>query len=374
MKDPRTTEPEVSTEKKISNTVEDGQLPIKVIKTSTHSQDFTHLFKYTLDHPLLVEDESRFCIFPIHDADIWAMYKKAVASFWTAEEIDFKNEHEEFIKLNAGEQHFIKQVLAFFAASDGIVNENLVQNFYNEVQMSEARNFYAFQTAMEAIHGEVYSLLIDTYVKDSEEKHKMFNALDNYPTIRQKADWALKWMVNKKAPLALRLCAFSIVEGIFFSGSFAAIFWLKDQGQRIKLHALTFSNEMISRDEGLHTDFACLLFRKLCPSPTEEEQNVIIEMVKEAVEIEKEFFTGALPVNLIGMNCKQMCTYIEFVSDRLLKDLIGRKYFNVTNPFQFMENISMEGKTNFFERRVGEYQKMDVTQGRDSKFDLDADF
>jgi len=373
MIDPKVTQAEnaAQTAPKVQkNGHENGSNAAKVSKPNSTEND-DRPFASSLSHPLLEENEARFCVFPIQDNDIWQMYKKAVASFWTVEEVEFNDEHKRFAELKPAEQHFIKQVLAFFAHSDGIVNENLVQNFYNEVQMPEARCFYAFQIAIETIHEEMYSLLIDTYVKESEEKQKMFKALDNFPAIRMKADWALKWMANKDAMFAQRIAAFAIVEGVFFSGSFAAIFWLKT---RCQLNGLTFSNELISRDEGLHTDFASLLFRKLTPRPTPQECQIIIDMMDEAVKIESNFFTDALPVSLIGMNVDLMCQYIKFVADRLLVDLIGKKHYQVKNPFDFMENISMEGKTNFFERRVGEYQRMDVKEGRDSTFNLDANF
>merc|ERR1719221_694046 len=296
------------------------------------------------------------------------MYKKHVASFWTAEEIDLHDDHADWARLNAKEQHFIKYVLAFFAASDGIVLENLCSHFINDVKLPEARCFYAFQAAMENIHSETYSLLIDTYIKSDSEKNELFNAMDNIPCIQKKADWAMKWM-NLDCAFAQRLVAFACVEGIFFSGSFCALFWLKKRGL---MPGLTFSNELISRDEGLHTDFACLLFKHLVNKPSKEK---VLEIVKDAVEIECEFLTDALPVALIGMNNELMTQYIKFVADRLLMELDCDKCYNAVNPFDFMEIISLEGKTNFFEKRVGEYQKMGVMGSKeDNKFTLDADF
>src|SRR4051794_38186801 len=304
------------------------------------------------------------------------MYKKAEASFWTAEEIDLsKDLHDWNNRLNDDERYFISHVLAFFAASDGIVNENLVERFSGEVQIPEARFFYGFQIMMENVHSEMYSLLIDTYVKDNAEKEHLFNAIDNIPCICKKADWALHWISSNKS-FAERLVAFATVEGIFFSGSFAAIFWLKKRGL---MPGLTFSNELISRDEGLHCDFACLLFSHLHTRPSIKTVEAIIT---EAVKIEQEFLTDALPVNLIGMNAVLMRQYIEFVADRLLVALGGIKYYNSENPFDFMDLISLQGKTNFFEKRVSDYQKAGVMSNRssmgnnpaDNLFTLDADF
>merc|ERR1712241_134802 len=322
------------------------------------------------DEPLLKENPHRFVILPIQYDDIWKMYKKAKASFWTAEEIDLSMDLSDWEKLKDDEKHFIKHVLAFFAASDGIVNENLVERFMQEVQVPEARCFYGFQIAMENIHSETYSLLIDTYIKDPAERHQLFNAIETVPAVHKKAEWALNWINAKNASYAERIVAFASVEGIFFSGSFAAIFWLKKRGL---MPGLTFSNELISRDEGLHTDFACLMFRHLVDKPSQER---IYEIVCNAVDIEIEFLTEALPVALIGMNSPLMIQYIKFVADRLLRELDCEKVYNVENPFDFMENISLEGKTNFFEKRVGEYQKMGVmnTNEEQSKFCLDADF
>ncbi|KAK4167662.1 ribonucleotide reductase [Cladorrhinum sp. PSN259] len=308
-----------------------------------------------LDEPLLTENPQRFVLFPIKYHEIWQMYKKAEASFWTAEEIDLsKDLHDWNNKLNSDEQHFISHILAFFAASDGIVNENLVERFSGEVQIPEARCFYGFQIMMENIHSETYSLLIDTYIKEPAQRTYLFNAIDTIPCIRKKADWALKWISDKDASFAQRLVAFAAVEGIFFSGAFASIFWLKKRGL---MPGLTFSNELISRDEGLHTDFACLLFSHLNHRPSKQ---LVEDIIVDAVRIEQEFLTEALPCHLLGMNSNLMKQYIEFVADRLLVALGNEKVYRSTNPFDFMENISLGGKTNFFEKRVGEYQKAGV--------------
>ncbi|KAI0917039.1 Ribonucleotide-diphosphate reductase (RNR), small subunit, variant 2 [Taiwanofungus camphoratus] len=305
------------------------------------------------------------------------MYKKAEASFWTMEEIDLsKDLHDWNNRLNDGERHFLSHVLAFFAASDGIVNENLVERFSNEVQAAEARCFYGFQIMMENIHSETYSLLIDTYIKDPQQREHLFDAIDTIPCIKKKADWALRWISDKKSAFAERLVAFAAVEGIFFSGSFASIFWLKKRGL---MPGLTFSNELISRDEGMHTDFACLLFTHLKRRPHPE---VIKRIIMEAVEIEQEFLTDALPCALIGMNAKLMCQYIEFVADRLVFALGDPKIYNSTNPFDFMDMISLQGKTNFFEKRVSDYAKAGVNASAASgksevaskSFSLDEDF
>ncbi|XP_067679536.1 ribonucleoside-diphosphate reductase small chain-like [Haliotis asinina] len=340
--------------------------PIK--KAPTHKKKL-NLFKKE-DEPLLRDNPNRFVIFPIKYHDIWQMYKKAEASFWTAEEVDLSKDLVHWETLKDEERHFISHVLAFFAASDGIVNENLVERFTQEVQVTEARCFYGFQIAMENIHSEMYSLLIDTYIKDAAERDFLFNAIETMPCVKKKADWALQFMNDDVATYGERVVAFASVEGIFFSGSFAAIFWLKKRGV---MPGLTFSNELISRDEGLHCDFACLMFRHLNQKPSQER---IYEIVKDAVSIEQEFLTQALPVNLIGMNCDLMKQYIEFVADRLLVELQCEKVYNSENPFDFMEHISLEGKTNFFEKRVGEYQRMGVMSGgtTNHEFTLDADF
>jgi len=297
------------------------------------------------------------------------MYKKAEASFWTAEEVDLSKDLADWEKLNDNERHFISHVLAFFAASDGIVNENLVERFSQEVQVPEARCFYGFQIAIENIHSEMYSLLIDTYVKDPAQRDYLFGAIETIPCVKRKADWALKWITDETSTFGIRLVAFAAVEGIFFSGSFASIFWLKKRGL---MPGLTFSNELISRDEGLHCDFACLLFSHLKSRPSVK---TVTQLITEAVDIEVEFLTDALPVKLIGMNADLMKIYIQFVADRLLVALGCPKHYNVENPFDFMDLISLQGKTNFFEKRVGEYQKAGVMSSKnDQLFTLDADF
>ncbi|EHM7981313.1 MULTISPECIES: ribonucleoside-diphosphate reductase small subunit [Bacteroidota] len=320
--------------------------------------------------PLLQDNKDRFVIFPIQHDDIWQFYKKAEASFWTAEEVDLSPDMNDWQnKLNKDERYFISHVLAFFAASDGIVNENLAVNFIQEVQYPEARCFYGFQIMIENIHSEMYSLLIDTYVKDPKEKDYLLHAIETIPCVGKKADWALRWIESEN--FAERLIAFAAVEGIFFSGSFCSIFWLKKRGL---MPGLTFSNELISRDEGLHCDFACLLYTNHMQNKLPEA--TVREIIVDAVAIEKEFVTDALPVRLIGMNAELMCQYIEFVADRLLVALGCKKVWNATNPFDFMELISLQGKTNFFERRVGEYQKTGVAQGakENNSFSLDEDF
>lgn len=321
------------------------------------------------DEPLLRENPRRFVIFPIEYPDIWQMYKKAEASFWTVEEVDLSKDMVHWERLNEDEKHFISHVLAFFAASDGIVNENLVERFSQEVQVTEARCFYGFQISIENVHSEMYSLLIDTYISDPDEREKLFNAIETLPCVKRKADWAINWINDSTSTFGERVVAFAAVEGIFFSGSFAAIFWLKKRGL---MPGLTFSNELISRDEGLHCDFACLMFSHLVNKPSKER---IIQIIKDAVVIEQEFLTEALPVALIGMNCNLMRRYIEFVADRLLVELGCNKVYCVENPFDFMEHISLEGKTNFFEKRVGEYQKCGVmAKKEDQCFTFDADF
>ncbi|MES2381813.1 MAG: ribonucleoside-diphosphate reductase small subunit [Bacteroidota bacterium] len=316
---------------------------------------------------LLKENKDRFVILPINYPKIWEQYKRHEASFWTAEEIDLSGDTKDWESLNDGERHFISHVLAFFAASDGIVNENLAVNFMSEVQLPEARCFYGFQIMMENIHSETYALLIDTYIKNPQEKHKLFHAIDTVPAVKKKAEWALRWIDN--GSFAERLVAFAAVEGIFFSGSFCSIFWMKKRGL---MPGLTFSNELISRDEGLHCEFACLLYSMLQNKLPEQQVRAIIE---EAVTIEKEFITEALPVNLIGMNAKLMQQYIEFVADRWLAELGCAKIYNTTNPFDFMEMISLQGKTNFFEKRVGDYQKAGVMGNKESQvFSTEEDF
>lgn len=317
---------------------------------------------------LIQPNPDRFVTFPIQHHDLWTMYKQAEASFWTIEEVDLSQDMNDWEKLKPEERHFISHVLAFFAASDGIVVENLLERFAREVQVTEARCFYGFQIAIENIHSEMYSQLIETLIRDTHEKNKLFHAIETLPCVKKKAEWALRWIQHPS--FAKRLVAFAAVEGIFFSGSFAAIFWLKKRGL---MPGLTFSNELISRDEGLHCDFACLVFNKYIQNkPTPEE---IQEILADAVKIELEFLTEALPVSLIGMNCKLMKQYIEFVANRLLLELGCEKMYQAENPFDFMENISLEGKTNFFEKRVGEYQKCNVMSKTKSRvFTLDEEF
>lgn len=324
--------------------------------------------------PILQENPKRFVLFPIKANDIWDYYKKHVACFWTAEEIDLEQDLKDWGKLNDKEQHFIKTVLAFFAASDGIVNENLLENLATMVQYPEARSFYGFQIAMENIHSEVYSLLIDTYIQNEKEKEHLFNAIETIDSVKKKAQWALDWIKgnNKFAEL---LVAFAVVEGIFFSASFCAIFWLK---KRSLMPGLTFSNELISRDEGLHTDFACLLYRNYVHNKLPKQK--VTDIVTSGLLAEKQFIKEALPVHLIGMNSELMEQYMEFVADRLLTQLGCSKVYNVSNPFPWMDIISLQGKTNFFERRVGDYQKAEVMKKKEeadkeqSQFSLEEDF
>jgi len=336
--------------------------------TVIETQESSLRVKYAEDEPMLKPSNDRFVLFPIEHHDIWEAYKKQQACFWTAEEIDMGDDLSDWEKLSANEQHFIKNVLAFFAASDGIVNENLAVNFSNEVQWPEARAFYGFQIMMENVHSETYSLLIDTLIKDNDEKTHLLNAIETMPTIMKKADWALKWTDASRASFGERLIAFAAVEGIHFSGSFCALFWLKQKGL---MKGLTFSNELISRDEGLHRDFACMLHNQL---KHRVSYDIALDIITEAVEIEKDFVTNALPVGLLGMNADKMCEYIEFVADHLLTSLGFSKHYNTANPFQFMDMISMQGKTNFFERRVGEYQKAGVTTDNSTRFSMDEDF
>jgi len=319
--------------------------------------------------PILVKNNDRFVLFPIMHNDIWQFYKKAEASFWTAEEIDLSQDLIDWNeKLTDDERHFIKHVLAFFAASDGIVNENLAENFLSEVQYTEAKFFYGFQITIENIHSETYSLLIDTYIRDNKEKTYLFNAVDTIPCVKRKADWALRWI--DEGSFAERLIAFAAVEGIFFSGSFCSIFWLKKRGL---MPGLSFSNELISRDEGLHCDFACLLYTNHLVNKLPKE--TVTKIITDAVEIEKEFVTDAIPVKLIGMNAELMQQYIEFVADRLLGELGCDTVYNASNPFDFMDMISIQGKTNFFEKRVAEYQKAGVlNSGENQSFSLNEDF
>ena len=321
------------------------------------------------DELILSEEEKRYVIFPIKYDNIWKMYKKAEANFWTAEELDLSKDLKDFqVKMNDDERYFVENILAFFAASDGIVNENLVERFCNEVKILEAQFFYGFQIAVENIHSETYSLLIDTYVKDVEKKSKLFNAIEEIPSIKKKADWTRKWISDKTSTFGTRVIAFAAVEGIFFSGSFCSIFWLKQRGL---MPGLCHSNELISRDEGLHTEFAVLMYSMLKHKPSKE---VVLEIIKEAVELEKEFITESLPCDLIGMNKNLMKQYIEYVSDRLLLMLGLEKIYNTSNPFQWMELISIQGKTNFFEKRVGEYANKANTESSDNVFCLNEDF
>ena len=323
----------------------------------------------TFVEPLLKENPGRFVVFPIQHQDIWQFYKMSEANFWTAEEIDLQQDLQDWNnKLNDDERHFIKHVLAFFAASDGIVNENLAEHFDREVQYTEAKFFYGFQIMMENIHSETYSLLIDTYITDVKEKDYLFNAIDTLDCVKKKAQWALRWI--DQGNFQERLIAFAAVEGIFFSGSFCSIFWLKKRGL---MPGLTFSNELISRDEGMHCDFACLLYNKHIVNRL--DGTVVRDIITDAVAIEKEFVSDALPVKLIGMNADLMCQYIEYVADRLLIALGQPKVYNAENPFQWMELISIAGKTNFFEKRVGDYQKAGVMGDRkDQVFSIDEDF
>lgn len=320
-----------------------------------------------VNEPLLSEEQNRFVLFPIQHQDIWSMYKKAEDSFWRTAEVDLSKDLTSWDKLTSEEKHFISMILAFFAGSDGIVVENLGARFMNDIKVSEARAFYGFQIAMENIHSEMYSILIDTYIKDKDEKSKLFNALEEFPCIKKKGDWALKWINDKRSSFAMRLVAFACVEGIFFSGAFCSIYWLKKRGL---MPGLTFSNELISRDEALHTEFAVLLYKKLNKKMRKDK---LYEIVKEAVEIEKEFITSALPCRLIGMNDIMMSQYIEFVADRLIVQLGYEAIYNATNPFEFMEMISIEGKTNFFEKRVGEYA-LATKDKEENIFDMDAEF
>jgi ribonucleoside-diphosphate reductase beta chain len=318
---------------------------------------------------ILIPDDKRLVALPIHHKDLWDMYKKAVQSFWVAEEIDLESDRTDWNKLNDKEQFFIKNILAFFAASDGIVNENLCSRFANEVQIHEARAFYRFQMAMEDIHSETYALLIDTYIKDPTEKDFLFNAIKNIPCIKRKADWAFKWITGGES-FAQRLVAFSIIEGVFFNGAFCALYWLKKRGL---MPGLTFSNELISRDEGLHTDFAIKLYRSHIEDKLPE--SVVHSMFKEALEIEKEFITESIPVSLIGMNSDLMGQYLEFTADLMVVDLGYKPIYKTKNPFEWMELISLEGKTNFFEKKVSDYKKANVgVEATQNLFALDADF
>ncbi|CAL8100885.1 unnamed protein product [Calicophoron daubneyi] len=341
----------------------------KAIVQDTH----TLLSKHEMQvEPILRPNPRRFVVFPIQYPEIWQAYKQAVASFWSVEEVDLSKDMKDWVSLKVGERHFISYVLAFFAASDGIVLENLLSRFSVEVQIPEVRAFYGMQIAIENIHSEMYSLLIDTYIKDPEERDFLFNAISNLECVQKKAQWAVNWIGDAKSTFAERLLAYSAVEGIFFSGSFCSIFWLKKRGL---MPGLTFSNELISRDEGLHADFACLLMKYIKEKPSKERA---LAVIRDAVSIEHEFIRDAIPVSLIGMNSKLMCQYIEFIADRLLSEMGYDKFYGSDNPFDFMENISIEGKTNFFEKRVGDYQRAGVmsrARGEDThKFTTKADF
>jgi ribonucleoside-diphosphate reductase beta chain len=319
--------------------------------------------------PILRENPNRFCLFPIEKPRLFELYKKQSAVFWFAEEVDLTKDLKDWEKLNADEQYFIKNVLGFFAGSDGIVQENLATRFMGEVQLPEARAFYAMQNAIESIHSEVYSLLIDQYIRDPVEKMKMFRAVSTVPCVAKKAKWAQKWIESETADFGTRLIAFAIVEGIFFSGSFCSIFWLKERGL---MPGLTFSNKLIARDEGLHMEFACELYREIVNKLTQEQ---VENIIREAVTIEKEFVTDSLPVRLIGMNSDLMCKYIEYVADRLIKQLGYKQVYGTANPFDFMERISMESRTNFFEHRVAEYAKAGVgKKNEDMVFSVDEEF
>jgi ribonucleotide reductase beta subunit family protein with ferritin-like domain len=318
--------------------------------------------------PLLIPDDKRFVMFPIRDQSIWEMYKKQVACFWTVEEMDLSKDPADWEKLNEDERHYVSMILAFFAASDGIVLENLALRFFGDVQLPEARAFYGFQIAMENCHSETYSLLIETYIKKEDEKDRLFNAIQHFPCIKKKSDWAQKWIHDNRSSFATRLVAFACIEGIFFSGAFCSIYWIK---KRNLLPGLTFSNELISRDEALHTEFAVLLYSRL---QKKIGKNRIYEIIKEAVEIETEFICDALPCRLIGMNSVLMTQYIQFVADRLSLQLGYDKIYNVSNPFDFMELISLEGKTNFFDKQNNAYALADKVTKKDTMFDCNEDF
>jgi len=349
---------------------EGDELPSDRFKMSSVTEE---LKKLQEEEPLLIENKHRWVMFPLQYPEIWEMYKKHEASFWTAEEIDLAQDMRDWDGLSNDEQHFIKHVLAFFAASDGIVNENLSTNFSDEIQVPEARAFYGFQMAMENIHSETYSLLIEQYIRDTDERMKLFHAIETIPAVAVKAQWAVDWM-NPDRSFYERLVGFACVEGILFSGSFCAVYWLKKRGL---MPGLTFSNELISRDEGLHTDFACLIYKLL---KHKLEDDMVHDIIRGAVAAEKEFICEALPCALIGMNSSQMMEYIQFVADRLLTALGHPKLYNTANPFDWMELISLQGKTNFFEKRVGEYQKkgvmasLDGDAGDAAAFALDEDF
>jgi ribonucleotide reductase beta subunit family protein with ferritin-like domain len=328
-------------------------------ESSSKSTTTIHGKEHDADEMLLQKNESRYVLFPIVHHDIFEMYKKAESTFWRADEIDLGKDMSDWEKLNDNERHFIKNVIGFFAGSDGIVMENLAQRFLREIEIPEVRNFYSYQIYNEAVHSLTYSLLIDTYVRDPDEKHKILNSIQTIPCVSKKAQWAQHWIENKEVSFATRLVGFAIVEGIFFSGSFCAIYWLKKRGL---MPGLTFSNELISKDEGLHCEFATLLYSKI---KNRISQSQIYEMIDSAVKIEKEFVCESIPVHLLGMNADSMCTYIEFVANRLMTQLGYEKYYKAENPFEWMELISLRPKSNFFEVRVGEYVKSNVNEKSD---------
>ena len=366
---PVTEAPSIVVPRRRSTSVDSGSLGARGVQPKDEAFQVITKRRFPKTEPILQPNPNRFVIFPIANQKVWEMYKKAEGSFWTAEELDLSRDRKDWDGLNKDERHFISHVLAFFAASDGIVNENLAMNFMKQVQIPEARCFYGFQIAMENIHSEVYSLLIDTYIKDQTEKTHLLKAIETIPCVKKKAEWAIQWMESDEADFASRLMAFAAVEGIFFSGAFCSIFWLKERGL---MPGLTTSNEFISRDEGMHTEFACLLYSML---QTKLSKTKAHKMIREAVKCEKEFIIDALPCGLIGMNSKMMSQYLEFVADRLLLQLGYPKIWNTTNPFPFMERISLEGKDNFFEKRVSNYSKAGVGRTTEQMtFATDAEF
>ena len=366
---PVTEAPSIIVPRRRSTSVDSGSLGARGVQPKDEAFQVITKRRFPKTEPILQPNPNRFVIFPIANQKVWEMYKKAEGSFWTAEELDLSRDRKDWDGLNKDERHFISHVLAFFAASDGIVNENLVMNFMKQVQIPEARCFYGFQIAMENIHNEVYSLLIDTYIKDQAEKTHLLKAIETIPCVKKKAEWAIQWMESDEADFASRLMAFAAVEGIFFSGAFCSIFWLKERGL---MPGLTTSNEFISRDEGMHTEFACLLYSML---QTKLSKTKAHKMIREAVKCEKEFIIDALPCGLIGMNSKMMSQYLEFVADRLLLQLGYPKIWNTANPFPFMERISLEGKDNFFEKRVSNYSKAGVGRTTEQMtFATDAEF
>jgi len=366
---PVTEAPQIVVPRRRSTSVDSGSLGARGVQPKDEAFQVITKRRFPKTEPILQPNPNRFVIFPIANQKVWEMYKKAEGSFWTAEELDLSRDRKDWDGLNKDERHFISHVLAFFAASDGIVNENLAMNFMKQVQIPEARCFYGFQIAMENIHSEVYSLLIDTYIKDQTEKTHLLKAIETIPCVKKKAEWAIEWMESDTADFASRLMAFAAVEGIFFSGAFCSIFWLKERGL---MPGLTTSNEFISRDEGMHTEFACLLYSML---QTKLSKTKAHKMIREAVKCEKEFIIDALPCGLIGMNSKMMSQYLEFVADRLLVQLGYPKIWNTANPFPFMERISLEGKDNFFEKRVSNYSKAGVGRTTEQMtFATDAEF